>query len=193
MERCFDWLRERLQTGCSVAAALEGFAAFFTRRIEHLRPNNGGLWADAWSGLRLWSPSEELDRRLHVEDIDCTELQDVEGWLRGTVVVTIGRQGRREEMGRGENGHSMQKAGRKPVLDWQIGGRRRVEARPLRLELARAEGVPPYVIFHDATLAAMLDERPSDLEEMGALPGIGRHKLEKYGRAFLERLEGLPG
>ncbi|MGK7295629.1 MAG: DNA helicase RecQ [Candidatus Wenzhouxiangella sp. M2_3B_020] len=67
------------------------------------------------------------------------------------------------------------------------------ELRSLRLELARAEGVPPYVIFHDATLAAMLDERPSDLEEMGALPGIGRHKLEKYGRAFLERLGKLSG
>ncbi len=63
--------------------------------------------------------------------------------------------------------------------------------RALRLEIARAQGVPPYVIFHDATLMAMLEQRPRTLEEMSELPGIGRHKLERYGNAFLERLEGL--
>jgi len=63
--------------------------------------------------------------------------------------------------------------------------------RSLRLELARAEGVPPYVIFHDATLQAMLAERPDSLEALAGVQGVGRHKLEKYGQAFLERLRGL--
>jgi len=60
--------------------------------------------------------------------------------------------------------------------------------RALRLELARAEGVPPYVIFHDATLEAMLDKRPRTLDGLAELPGVGRHKLERYGEAFLKRL-----
>jgi ATP-dependent DNA helicase RecQ len=47
------------------------------------------------------------------------------------------------------------------------------------------------VIFHDATLLAMLEQRPESLTELAELPGIGRHKLEQYGSAFLERLARL--
>jgi len=64
--------------------------------------------------------------------------------------------------------------------------------RALRLELARAEGVPPYVIFHDATLLEMLNARPSTLDELGEVGGVGRYKLDKYGQAFLDRLQSLP-
>jgi len=60
--------------------------------------------------------------------------------------------------------------------------------RRCRQELAEAEGVPPYVIFHDATLAALLEQRPRDLEAMKKVPGIGQHKLERYGQRFLEVL-----
>lgn len=63
--------------------------------------------------------------------------------------------------------------------------------RTLRLDLARAEGVPPYVIFHDATLQAMLAEKPDSLEALAGVQGVGRHKLEKYGQAFLDRLRDL--
>ncbi len=60
--------------------------------------------------------------------------------------------------------------------------------RRCRRELAESEGVPPYVIFHDATLAALLEQRPRDLDAMSRVPGIGRHKLERYGQRFLEVL-----
>jgi ATP-dependent DNA helicase RecQ len=60
--------------------------------------------------------------------------------------------------------------------------------RALRLELARAQGVPPYVIFHDATLHAMAARRPATLEELAAIPGVGERKLARYGAAFLEAL-----
>jgi len=63
--------------------------------------------------------------------------------------------------------------------------------RQCRRRLAEAEGVPPYVIFHDSTLIAMLENRPGDLAEMSSLPGIGTHKLDKYGQAFLDVLQGL--
>jgi ATP-dependent DNA helicase RecQ len=57
--------------------------------------------------------------------------------------------------------------------------------RALRLQLAREQGVPPYVIFHDATLLAMLRARPRDTAELARIPGVGSAKLERYGRAFL--------
>ncbi|HAR60575.1 MAG TPA: hypothetical protein DCS18_10300, partial [Alcanivorax sp.] len=47
------------------------------------------------------------------------------------------------------------------------------------------EGVPPYVIFHDATLMDMLALRPRDRYEMAAVSGVGDRKLEAYGDAFL--------
>jgi ATP-dependent DNA helicase RecQ len=59
-----------------------------------------------------------------------------------------------------------------------------------RLELAREQAVPPYVIFHDSTLLEILNRRPQTLDEMGRISGIGQAKLARYGDAFLEVLEG---
>jgi ATP-dependent DNA helicase RecQ len=57
-----------------------------------------------------------------------------------------------------------------------------------RMELAREQGVPPYVIFHDATLLEMLEQRPARLSQFAAIPGVGKQKLEHYGAEFLEVL-----
>ncbi|HSI28398.1 MAG TPA: DNA helicase RecQ [Methylophilus sp.] len=54
-----------------------------------------------------------------------------------------------------------------------------------RLELAREQGVPPYVIFHDSTLLEIHNRKPQTLDEMGQISGIGQAKLQKYGHAFL--------
>ena len=61
--------------------------------------------------------------------------------------------------------------------------------RTARRELAEEQGVPPYVIFHDATLLAMLEARPQSLMAMGNLPGVGKRKLEAYGTVFLRLLQ----
>jgi ATP-dependent DNA helicase RecQ len=58
-----------------------------------------------------------------------------------------------------------------------------------RLELAKEQGVPPYVIFHDSTLLEILNWRPQTLDEMAQLSGIGQSKLVRYGDAFLQVLE----
>jgi ATP-dependent DNA helicase RecQ len=58
-----------------------------------------------------------------------------------------------------------------------------------RMELAREQGVPPYVIFHDSTLLEILNQRPQTLDEMGRISGIGQAKLVKYGDAFLQVVE----
>ena len=57
--------------------------------------------------------------------------------------------------------------------------------RACRKRLADEEGVPPYVVFHDATLMDMLAIRPRNRMEMAAVSGVGDRKLERYGDAFL--------
>lgn len=58
-----------------------------------------------------------------------------------------------------------------------------------RLELAKEQGVPPYVIFHDSTLLEILNQRPQTLDEMSKISGVGQAKLARYGDAFLQVLE----
>lgn len=60
--------------------------------------------------------------------------------------------------------------------------------REWRAGEARKQGVPGYVVFGDATLAALAVHRPSSDEEMLAISGIGQVKLERYGAAVLEAL-----
>ncbi|TNC95467.1 MAG: ATP-dependent DNA helicase RecQ [Gallionellaceae bacterium] len=60
-----------------------------------------------------------------------------------------------------------------------------------RMELAREQGVPPYVIFHDSTLLEMLNRKPQSLTDMGLISGVGQSKLTKYGDDFLQVLEDV--
>jgi ATP-dependent DNA helicase RecQ len=57
--------------------------------------------------------------------------------------------------------------------------------RARRLQLAKAQGVPPYVVFHDATLAAMVERRPQTLHELAQISGVGERKLAAYGDDFI--------
>ena len=61
--------------------------------------------------------------------------------------------------------------------------------RAKRMELAKEQGVPPYVIFHDSTLKAMAELRPTSLDAMSEISGVGEHKLAKYGAIFLDVLK----
>ncbi len=62
--------------------------------------------------------------------------------------------------------------------------------RDRRRELARSQGVPPYVIFHDVTLEAMAEQQPRTLEAFAALPGVGEKKLDRYATTFIQVIEG---
>ncbi len=57
--------------------------------------------------------------------------------------------------------------------------------RALRTEIAREQGVPPYVVFHDRTLREMAALRPTDLSGLAHVSGVGAAKLERYGERFL--------
>jgi ATP-dependent DNA helicase RecQ len=60
--------------------------------------------------------------------------------------------------------------------------------RKLRKQLADAQGLPPYVIFHDATLREMAERRPRTLGEFAGIRGVGEGKLARYGQQFIAAL-----
>ena len=61
--------------------------------------------------------------------------------------------------------------------------------RGWRAETAKQQGVPAYVIFHDATLKQIAERHPGTLTELGRISGIGDNKLTKYGDAVLAVLD----
>jgi len=62
------------------------------------------------------------------------------------------------------------------------------ELRAMRSRLARDQGVPPYVIFHDATLKELAARTPDSVTDMAGIQGIGKRKLELYGAVVLETI-----
>ncbi len=60
--------------------------------------------------------------------------------------------------------------------------------RKLRKQLADLQGLPPYVIFHDATLREMVERRPQTLDQFAGIRGVGEGKLARYGPQFIAAL-----
>lgn len=60
------------------------------------------------------------------------------------------------------------------------------QLRALRLEIAKENGIPPYVVFSDKTLKEMAEKLPQDKEAMLDVSGVGEVKFDRYGKAFLE-------
>ncbi|MDJ1372691.1 DNA helicase RecQ [Gulosibacter molinativorax] len=78
------------------------------------------------------------------------------------------------------------------IDELQPGQRERFEAlREWRRDTARDQSVPAYVVFNDATLRELAVERPSTLNELAGISGVGRAKLEQYGDEVLEVLAGV--
>jgi ATP-dependent DNA helicase RecQ len=65
------------------------------------------------------------------------------------------------------------------------GQERYVALKAWRAEVARAHNLPAYVIFHDATLAAIAERAPQSLDDLQGITGIGAKKLEAYGQEVL--------
>ena len=62
--------------------------------------------------------------------------------------------------------------------------------RAVRLDVARSRGVPPYVIFHDATLREMARLRPDTIQQLMTVKGVGTRKAEDLGDIFLTAIRG---
>ena len=105
---------------------------------------------------------------------------DARAILKGELPVRVAIAARPERRQRRTRGGAREGSGVNPVGDPLF------EAlRVLRRELAAEAQVPPYVIFHDATLREMAAARPSSRAELGAIGGIGQRKLDAFGDAFL--------
>jgi ATP-dependent DNA helicase RecQ len=63
--------------------------------------------------------------------------------------------------------------------------------RAWRTALAKEQGVPPYVIFHDATLREIATRLPATLAELATVSGVGQNKLAKYGQQILDTLAAV--
>jgi ATP-dependent DNA helicase RecQ len=98
--------------------------------------------------------------------------------LRGEQQLMLRKDVAPEKTKRGKNG---KKGGSKPVSNTTLWDALRAQRR----EIADKQNVPPYVIFHDATLMAMCESRPANRQQMAMLSGVGERKLELYGEPFL--------
>ncbi len=61
--------------------------------------------------------------------------------------------------------------------------------KTVRMQLAKQQNVPPYVIFHDKTLMEMAARRPQDLDDFATISGVGEKKTERYGSLFLQAIQ----
>jgi ATP-dependent DNA helicase RecQ len=185
-------------------------------RLQHERNQKFG--AGQVIDILLGKPTEKVKQFRH-DDLSVfgigTELKDTEwrGVIRqllaqrlltvegdyGTLVLTpdsaevLGR--RREVMMRREPERAARSrsssGGGKKIVDLPA------EAAPVferlrawRAATAKEQGVPAYVIFHDATLRQIATDLPSSLTELGRISGVGENKLAKYGDGVLEALAG---
>ncbi len=100
--------------------------------------------------------------------------------LRGTREVRLRRDLPRERRRRRRDRAASAGAALDTAADalWQ-------KLRTWRLDEARRQELPPYVIFHDATLIEIARRRPASLDSLAEIPGIGRSKLDRYGDAVL--------
>ena len=63
------------------------------------------------------------------------------------------------------------------------------DLKAVRRQLAEAQDIPPYMVFHDATLLEMIAIRPANDTQLLEVSGVGQAKLQQYGAAFLEVLK----
>jgi len=105
--------------------------------------------------------------------------------LRGDINLQLRHQRKPESQKRDKAGKKSSEL--RPVDDALFNA-----LRDLRLGIAQELGVPPYIIFHDSTLQQMAKERPSTLEQMRFISGVGEQKLNKYGQEFLQVIQAHP-
>ena len=101
-----------------------------------------------------------------------------EVWLRRDVEVTTRKSSKAERGSRAKESYAQ-------VSDDPLW----LALKAKRMELAKEQGVPPYVIFHDSTLLEIHQQKPASLSAMSRITGVGQAKLERYGDEFLQVLE----
>ncbi len=111
--------------------------------------------------------------------------------LRGDVPIVLREPSTpvKTRGGAGASGAGGKGRAKAPALALDGEAQTRFEAlRAWRAEVAREHQLPAYVIFHDATLAAMAQEAPQSLEALAGISGVGAKKLEAYGPSIVRLL-----
>jgi ATP-dependent DNA helicase RecQ len=164
-------------------------------------------------GKLAGTPIEQVKDLLNVlADAGLIERQGIEGGRPGAFVLALTAEGRRVAMGELRPELALPSApaarsrsrraragtaGREPAdATAAAAGEGGAEPDPAllarlkswRTEEARRKSMPPYVIFHDRTLAELAAARPRDLQGLRRVSGIGPAKLEAYGAALLALL-----
>ena len=154
--RIRNWRHDRLEVfGNGIEHSATEWRSIFRQLIAQ-----GCLWVDAerFDALRLTDQSFPV--------------------LRGERGLTLRRLRRAAPM----------KKSRSPVRTAPLAGPDEAlwqALRAMRTDLAKEQGVPPYVVFHDTTLRELVRLKPLSLAEMERVQGVGESKLRKYGEAFL--------
>ncbi len=156
------------------------------RRFRHDRIPTFGVGADLDAGQWRSIVRQLVARDLLSVDVDgygslrlTTAARPV---LRGEATVELRRDARAPAQRRGaREGRGSVRAVLRPENQALFDA-----LRARRRELAESQGVPPYVIFHDASLVEMAERRPHLLAEFAEIPGVGAAKLERYGAAFID-------
>jgi ATP-dependent DNA helicase RecQ len=166
------------------------------RRFGHDRISTFGigseLGATAWRGVfrqliarGLLSVDVDGHGGLHLTDACRAVLRgETQLWLRREAPLAKGRVKRNGGKSGASTAGGFATAADRALWD---------ALRELRMALAKAQNVPPYVVFHDATLAEMVRQRPQDPQALAALSGIGERKLAAYGEDFLQVIRAAGG
>jgi ATP-dependent DNA helicase RecQ len=170
-----------------VIDVLRGEATDKVRRFGHDRLPTFGVGADldapAWrSALRQLVAGGYL--AIDVDGYGRLRLTEAAmPILRGEQTVLLRKDPAPQKKGR------KKKAPAAPLTVTGAGQVRFERLRTLRFELAKQQGVPPYVIFSDRTLREMAERAPHTEDELRDVNGVGEAKLARYGAAFLEALQ----
>lgn len=108
---------------------------------------------------------------------------------RETVTMKMGKEQERSNKEKGER-----KVKRRKIIGVELSQEDEYlfeRLRLLRTEIARKEGVPPYIVFSDKTLVSMSLIKPRSKEEMLSVSGVGEFKFEKYGEKFLTCVKAI--
>ncbi|MBS1270148.1 MAG: ATP-dependent DNA helicase RecQ [Gammaproteobacteria bacterium] len=168
-----------------VVDVLRGADTERVRRLGHDRLSTYGIGADLSEGEWVSIIRQLIHRDLLMQDIrDYSVLKltaRARPLLRGVETLALARPRIKEKK------KTVSRASARLAPDdenlFEI-------LRALRKRFAEDNGVPPYVVFSDVTLVEMSRRKPATEEELLAVTGVGRVKLERYGMAFLKAIEG---
>ena len=166
----------------NLAAVLGGRDTRWTREHTWVRE------VPAYNTLPDWS--EDRVRRLFTELIDGGLVGQTPGQYPMVMLTDLGREvlaGRSEVAVSLPEEPAADRPGTAPAAAADPDLFERL--RRWRAEIARREGVPAFVVFHDRALAELAARRPADLEQLATVPGIGPRKLALYGDQLLGILE----